>query len=69
MTKSGRRLARLLTVSLVAFLSVALGAVILILVWAPTLSSSRMVAFLASMFALTAGIITAAVIWGGGGEK
>jgi hypothetical protein len=53
---------------LVAFPGTGAGAVVLILVWAPTASPARLVAFLASMFATTAGIVTAAVLWGGEGR-
>ena len=53
---------------MLAFLGTGAGAVVLTLAWAPTVSPARLVAFLGSMFAVTAGIVTAAVLWGGEGR-
>ena len=64
---SGKRFVRVFLPTLAAFLGTAAGAVVLILVWSPTTSPARLVAFLASMFAVTAGVVTAAVLWGGKG--
>ena len=52
-----------LAAALVSFVGVGVGAVVLILVGAPTSSPYRTVGFIASVFAVTAGIVTAAVVW------
>ena len=53
---------RAIIAAVVAFLGTGAAAV-MILLWAPTLSPYRLVVFLASMFAVTAGIVTATVAW------
>ena len=50
-----------LRAGLLAFVGIALGGFVLIAVWSPTVSPYRMAAFVASMFALSGGIVAAVV--------
>lgn len=52
--------------ALLAFLAIGAGAALLILAWAPTLSPTRQVAFLGSLFALSGAVVVAAVVWAAG---
>ena len=54
---------RAIIATAVAFLGTGAAAAVMILLWAPTLSPYRLVTLLASMFAVTAGIVTATVAW------
>ena len=51
-----------LRAGLLTFAGIAAGDFVLIAVWAPTTSPARMAAFVASMFALTGGIVPAIVV-------
>jgi hypothetical protein len=51
-----------LRAGLLAFVGIALGGFVLIVLWAPTGSPYRMLAFVASMFALSGGIVAAVVV-------
>ena len=51
-----------LRAGLLAFSGIALGGFVLVAAWAPTASPTRMAAFVASMFALTGGIVAAVVV-------
>jgi hypothetical protein len=59
-TVSGRRIVQAMAV---AFLGIGAGGAVLILAWAPTVSSYRLVAFLASMFPLTGAVVVAVLLW------
>ena len=54
---------RAIIAAAVAFLGTGAAAAVMLLLWVPTLSPDRLVTFLASMFAVTAGIVTATVAW------
>ena len=56
------RLGKLAFVGIGTFAAIWIGGVVLALLWAPTSSSSRLVAYLGSMFAVTGGVI-AVVVW------
>ena len=57
-----KRLLNLLMVAVAPFAIIWGGRLLLALLWAPTSSPSRMVAFLAIMFAVT-GAVLAVVVW------
>lgn len=57
---------RCLAAALVAFMGIAAGAIVLILVWAPTTSPARLVALLGTMFAFTGAVVVAATVWAAG---
>lgn len=52
--------------ALLAFLAISAGAVVLILLWSPTTSPARMVAFLGAMFALSGAVVVAVIVWAAG---
>lgn len=56
------RIARVLVPAVVVFVGLTVAAVVLVLLTAPTASPAGLVAFLASMFAVTGAVVTAAVI-------
>ncbi len=56
------RLGRLALVGIGTFAAIWIGGVLLALLWAPTSSPSRLVAFVGSMFAVT-GAVIAVVVW------
>jgi len=58
---SWRRLSRLLMIALVVFGVIALAGFVLIMLWVPTLSTYRLVAFITCMFAVTGAAVTVAV--------
>ena len=61
------RLGQLALVGIGTFAAIWLGGVVLALLWAPTSSPSRLVAYLGSMFAVT-GAVLAVVIWAAKGK-
>ena len=61
------RLGRLALVGIGTFAAIWIGGVLLSLLWAPTSSSSRLVAFQSTMLAVTAGVL-AVVIWAAKGN-
>ena len=59
---SWHRLGKLALVGVGTFAAIWLGGVLLALLWAPTSSPARLVAYFGSMFAVT-GAVLAVVIW------
>lgn len=57
---------RCVVAALVALLGISAGAVVLILLWSPTTSPARMVAFLGAMFALSGAVVVAVIVWAAG---
>ena len=55
------RLSRLLLIALSVFGVIALAGYVLIMVWVPTLSAYRLVAFITCMFAVTGAVVAIAV--------
>ena len=67
---SWHRLRRLLLIALAVFGVIALAGFVLIVLWVPTLSTYRLVAFIASMFAVTGAVVAVAVaVIGGQGDR
>ena len=56
------RLGKLAIIGVGTFAAIWIGGVLLALLWAPTSSPPRLVAFIGSMFAVTGGVL-AVVIW------
>ena len=56
------RLGKLALVGIATFAAIWIGGVLLGLAWAPTSSPSRLVGFIATMFAVT-GALLAVVVW------
>ena len=65
-----RRLSRLLLIALAVFGVIALAGGVLLMVWVPTLSTYRLVAFVTCMFAVTGAVVAVAVaVIGGQGDR
>ena len=62
------RLGQLALVGMGTFAAIWAGSVVLALVWAPTSSPSRLVAFQSTMLAVT-GAVLAVVIWAAGNRR
>jgi hypothetical protein len=57
---SGKRIMPAVTV---AFLGIGVGAALLILAWAPTVTPYRLLGFLTFMFVLAGSVVVAAILW------
>ena len=65
-----RRLSRLLLIALSLFGAIALAGGVLIMLWVPTLSTYRLVAFVTCMFAVTGAVVAvAAAVIGSQGDR